>query len=381
MKKIRLVSVIGARPQFIKAAAVSRALKDFNKKKNVFREVLLHTGQHYDFNMSERFFRELHIAQPKYNLGIRETSHARQIAKMMMGIEEVLLKEKPDAVLVYGDTNTTLAAALSAKKAKVPLAHIEAGLRSFNYEMAEEINRIVVDRICDYLFCPTKTAAKNLRREGIRKNVFNVGDVMYDSIILCLGILRKTKFKYLISGLRRQNKGARFASLNLLPQMYYLATIHRAENTDNPLNLSRILSALDKLDLPVIIPIHPRTKKAISKNKISTGKNLYFIAPVSYIEMLNLEKNAKLVLTDSGGVQKEAAFLNVPCVTLRNETEWVETIQEGRNLIVGANQDEIVNAVFSLRRTCKKNLAALFGRGQASQKIVQILAEGTMGGV
>lgn len=379
MRRIKVLSIIGARPQFIKVAVVSKAFRKFNKSERIFEEILVHTGQHYDFDMSAKFFRELQIPRPKYNLRIKEITHAQQTAKMMVGIEKVLIKERPDVIIVYGDTNTTLAGALAAAKLKIPVAHIEAGLRSFNRSMPEEINRVVTDRLSSFLFCPTETAVRNLKREGIIKNVFNVGDVMYDSIKLCLKILKGRNFENLTASLRRQNVESRFSQLDLKPKTYYLATIHRAENTDNLTFLKKIFSALNKLDLPVIIPIHPRTKKSIAKTHMSIGNNLYLIAPVSYLEMLNLEKNARVILTDSGGVQKEAFFLGIPCVVLRPQTEWIETVRGDNNVVVGSiSCKNILKIVTSLQNTPPPSSLArkdkLFGKGNAGSRIVRILS-------
>lgn len=370
---IKIAVIIGARPQFVKAVSVSRAIAEFNKKHNQahfkIKEIIIHTGQHYDYNMNDIFFKELYLKEPNYNLNIGSHGQARQTALMLEGIEGVLKKENPDLVLVYGDTNSTLAGALAAKKLHILVAHIEAGLRSYNRLMPEEINRIVVDRISDILFCPSKIALENLAKEGIRNSslrrfprVFLVGDVMYDTTLFYLDIAKK-----------RSNI---LNKLSLIPRGYYLATVHRAENTDNPTRLKSILENLNRIArnrAPVIFPVHPRTKKAIDSLNIKPRTEyLKMIKPVSYLDMLILEKNAKAILTDSGGVQKEAYFLDIPCVTLRGETEWVETIHSGFNVLTGTDRDRIEKA---LNRVIKLNLKLpqIYGNGEASIKIVQII--------
>jgi len=329
-KFAKVVSIVGARPQFIKLAPLSKALREAG-----FKEVIVHTGQHYDDNMSELFFKELEIPEPDYNLGIGSGSHGEQTGRMLIAIEEVLLKEKPDLVIVYGDTNSTLAGALASSKLHIKLAHIEAGLRSFNKNMPEEINRVVADHLSDLLFVPTETAIENLRREGIEKGVYLVGDIMFDAL-MHFSRISDAKSKIL-------------EALNLKPKEYYLATIHRAENTDNCERLKNILEALSSLDKPVIFPMHPRTKKKVEEYNLEfLIEKIQVIEPVGYLDMIQLEKNAKAVLTDSGGVQKEAFWLRVPCITLRDETEWVETVRYGWNRLVGADKEKILDAVKSL---------------------------------
>ena len=348
---MKVVSIVGARPQFIKAAAVSRVLRREHK------EVLLHTGQHYDDLMSDVFFRELDLPPPDVNLGVGSASHGRQTGEMLIGIERVLLEERPDRVLVYGDTNSTLAGALAAAKLQIPLAHVEAGLRSFNRAMPEEVNRVVADRLSDLLFCPTRTAVENLAREGITAGVHWVGDVMYDLLLQSLPIAERRS-----DILRR---------LGLVPGAYLLATVHRAGNTDVRENLSAILAGLNAVGETVVFPLHPRTRRALAQWGISPAENVLLVEPVGYLDMLVLEKHARLILTDSGGVQKEAYWLGIPCLTLREETEWVETVEAGWNVLVGASPKRIVEAVHTFRPQGER--PALFGDGRAGEKIVELL--------
>ncbi len=350
---MKIVSIVGARPQFIKAAVVSRVLRERHL------EVLLHTGQHYDDEMSGVFFRELGLPRPDINLGVGSGSHARQTGEMLIGIERVLLQERPAGVLVYGDTNSTLAGALAAAKLNLPVAHVEAGLRSFNRAMPEEINRIVADRLSALLFCPTRTAVENLAREGITAGVHQVGDVMYDALLHTLPIAERTS--------------SILEALGLTPGTYLLTTIHRAGNTDEPANLSAILAALGATGEPILFPVHPRTRQALTRWNISPAQNVRLIEPVGYLDMLVLEKNARLILTDSGGVQKEAYWLGIPCLTLREETEWVETVEAGWNVLVGTSVERLVAAVHSFHPPGEQ--PALFGHGQAGQEIIRLLEE------
>ena len=321
---LHVYSVVGARPQFVKAAVVSHALRRAG-----IEEVLIHTGQHYDAGMSQVFFDELDIPAPAFNLEVGSGSHATQTGAMMVGLEEVLCDAGPAGlILVYGDTNSTLAAALVAAKLQLPLAHVEAGLRSFNRRMPEEINRILTDRLSDLLFCPTPTAVENLHREGMTSGVVLTGDVM----------LEATRFY--------ADRAATQAPLHLLTphkaQSYALATVHRAENTDDPRRLQAIFEAFGQLEEPVLLPLHPRTYARL--DGISLPENVLCMEPVSYLAMLSLVRHARLVLTDSGGLQKEAVWLETPCLTLRDETEWVETLQGGWNQVVGADTRRIVEA-------------------------------------
>jgi UDP-N-acetylglucosamine 2-epimerase len=373
---MKVVTIVGARPQFIKAEAVTRGVQRYNQKCPSHRrlqEILIHTGQHYDYLMDKIFFEELDLPKPNYHLGVGSGSHGRQTGMMLERIEAVLVKEKPEVVVVYGDTNSTLAGALSAAKLNIPVAHVEAGLRSYNQAMPEEINRLLTDHLSTFLFCPTHQAVRNLLREGIKdgreKIVKKVGDVMYDSILHYSKIAERESTILKDLGFDTSHE-ARVTS-------YYLATLHRAENTDNPKRLKSILKALNEIgrNTPIVLPLHPRTKKMIETyHLLSKFKNIKFIEPVSYLNMLKLEKNAKAILTDSGGVQKEAYWLKVPCFTLRDETEWVETVKSGWNVLVGTGVKRIAKEVSHTekrRRFLKGD--RVFGDGKASQKIVQIL--------
>jgi len=352
---LKVVSIVGARPQFIKAAPVSRALQP------MVREVLVHTGQHYDREMSELFFEELSIPEPEYNLGVGSGPHGWQTGQMLIRIEEVLLAERPDWVLVYGDTNSTLAGALAAVKLQLPVAHVEAGLRSFNRTMPEEHNRVLTDHVADLLFCPTQTAVDNLLREGITQGVHLVGDVMYDAVIHNAALA--------------EARSDLLARLGLKPGSYALATVHRPVNTDDPLRLQSILEALAEIEMSVLFPVHPRTRQCMDRldlSFVSKMESLNFIDPVGYLDMLLLEKHARLILTDSGGVQKEAYFFSVPCLTLREETEWVETVEAGWNRLVGADPVAIAQGAREFRPTGSP--PPLFGDGHAAERIAVVLS-------
>ena len=351
MKKI--VTIVGARPQFIKAAAVSREILHQSE----IEEIIVHTGQHFDKNMSDVFFDEMKIPKPKYNLDIHNLSHGAMTGRMLEGIEAILQIEKPEAVMVYGDTNSTLAGALAAKKIHIRLAHVEAGLRSFNMNMPEEINRILTDRISDILFCPTDKAIKNLEKEGFRdfpSKIVKSGDVMQDTAIFYSQFSKKPTFE--TSG------------------DFVLATIHRAENTDDLNRLRSILDALKEIakDYSVILPIHPRTKNIIEKNKL-LAEGITVVDPVSYLEMVYLLKHSIMVMTDSGGMQKEAFFFHKPCITLRDETEWVELVDHGFNSIVGASYSVILEAFRNMLQKKYDFNIDLYGKGNASHTIVEIL--------
>jgi UDP-GlcNAc3NAcA epimerase len=379
---MKILTVIGARPQFIKAAALTKAIQAFNRERGYppgmeyIEEIAVHTGQHYDYDMDQIFFQELGLREPRYHLGIGSASHGEQTGRMLKGVEEVLLKEGPDGVIVYGDTNSTLAGALAACKLHFPVAHVEAGLRSYDREMPEEINRVIVDHVSSFLFCPTENAVINLRKEGIIDGdvtVVHVGDVMYDSILYNREIARKKSQILRELGLRENDRSP--SSVD-----YALVTLHRAENTDNPQRLRNIFEALDEVSqrLPVIFPLHPRTKKTIEGLGIEgKGRNLRLINPVSYFDMLLLEKNARVILTDSGGVQKEAFWLGVACITLRDETEWPETVESGRNKLAGADTQRIVNTVHEALEPQKPPPTSeekpIYGDGKAADKILSIL--------
>ncbi len=349
----KIITILGNRPQFIKSALVSRELTN-NRK---IKEIIIHTGQHFDFKMSKIFFDQLDLKKPKYFLKINNLNHGAMTGRMLEEIEEIVIKENPNMVLVYGDTNSTLAGALAASKLNIPVAHIEAGLRSFNRKMPEEINRIIVDKISNLLFCPTKTAMENLKKEIINKKEIKIvksGDVMYDSMIYFSAISNE------------QSKIIKELKL----KEYALCTIHRAENTDNKEKLTSIFSALKKIGekMDVVIPIHPRTKNYLKKYKIKT-KNLKVIEPVGYLDMIKLTQSAKIILTDSGGLQKEAFFLQKPTIILREETEWIELVENGFASLSGSKKNKIIkNFGKMINKKIKKN--GFYGKGNASQIIV-----------
>lgn len=348
---MKILTVVGARPQFIKAAAVSNVIR------NEFKEVLIHTGQHYDENMSKIFFDELNIPKPDYNLGIGSGNHGKQTGTMLIELEKIYLKEKPDLVLVYGDTNSTLAGALAASKLLIPVAHVEAGLRSFNMKMPEEQNRILTDHISSVLFPPTKTGVHNLKNEGIKEHVYNVGDVMFDAVI---------DFKKLA-----MEKSNIIDRLNLYNGKYILTTIHRAENTNDIHRLKNIVSALNDSGKEIVFPLHPRTRKYIDDYGLTFSDKIKLIEPVGYLDMISLEMHSEKIVTDSGGVQKEAFFMKKPCITMRDETEWVETVENGWNIIVGTNENNILNAIVEF--TPERKQEDIFGDGKAGEKILDIL--------
>lgn len=359
---MKIVTVVGARPQFIKAAALSRVIRDSYSDK--ICEVLLHTGQHYDDNMSKVFFEELDIPRPKYNLEISGGLHGAMTGRMLAGIEDVLLQERPDLLLVYGDTNSTLAGALSAVKMHIPVAHIEAGLRSFNMRMPEEVNRILTDRVSSQLFCPTETAVNNLKSEGICQGVHNVGDVMYDASIFYSE--------------RARQKSNVLQKFGLQTGSFVLATCHRSENTDSPQRLASIINALARIanQLPVVLPLHPRTRKLIKDYGQENLLNKLIVTdPLPFLDMLLLEQSSRLILTDSGGVQKEAFFYGVPCLTMRDETEWVETVDLGWNQLVGSDTDLIVTMALKLIKDFASGgaIGKPYGDGNAAENIVNML--------
>jgi len=349
---MKIASIVGARPNFIKCAPVSRELR------KEFDEVIIHTGQHYDYEMNKVFFDELKIPEPDYHLGVGSGTHGEQTGEMLKRTEEVLIKEAPDLVLVFGDTNTTLAGALAAVKLHITVAHLEAGLRSFDRLMPEEINRVLTDHCSDLLFCPTETAVKNLKTEGISTGVYLTGDVMVDALQENIGIAERNS-KIL-------------DKFGFKPQEYYLATLHRAENTDDITKLKSIVDAFCEFE-NLIFACHPRTEKHLKRDGLwdKLTKKITVIKPVGYLDMLLLEKNAKKILTDSGGVQKEAYIFKVPCITLRENTEWVETVEDGWNVLVGANKEKVVkhvNEFYPNRR--QRNV---FGVGDASKEITKVL--------
>jgi UDP-GlcNAc3NAcA epimerase len=350
---VKLVSVVGARPQFIKASPLSRELRVRHQ------EILVHTGQHYDHGMSDVFFEELGIPAPEYHLGIGSATHGAQTGAMLAAVEAVLQKESPEAVIVYGDTNSTLAGALAAAKLHLPVAHVEAGLRSFNRRMPEEINRVLTDHLSTWLFAPSEVARRQLAQEGISRGVHVVGDLMVDALRL--------------HGARAAARPEALTRHGLGAGAYYLATVHRAENTDDADTLRRILGALGALDKPVALPLHPRTQKRVAELGIKIDGNVRVLAPQGYLDMLALQRGAACILTDSGGIQKEAYHLRVPCVTLRDETEWVETVAAGWNTMAGAEPERILAAV-ARRAGPDAPHPDLYGDGMTARRIVEILA-------
>jgi len=370
---MKILSIVGARPQFVKAAMVVEAVRRHNRGSGPKRRIthkVLHTGQHYDPKMSDVFFQQLPLPAPQFNLDVGSGSHGVQTARMLEGIEQILQKERPGAIIVYGDTNSTVAGALAAAKLHICVAHVEAGLRSFNRRMPEEINRVATDHLSDLLFCPTVTAVENLRNEGIDKNVFLNGDVMLDAVQAFVALAQKrTKL---------------LRDLSVQPHEYALATIHRAENTDSPGRLASLLEALLDLKLPVVLPIHPRVQHILARTaslksirtRLQQSSDIHISEPASYLDMLMLESNARLVLTDSGGVQKEAFFLGIPCLTLRAETEWVETLKGGWNQLVGSDEKLISKSAKSIwnnngsHPTGRPDLKA-FGNGKSTELIVK----------
>lgn len=376
---LKLLTVIGARPQIIKSAAISRVIR--NKYASVIKEVIVHTGQHYDERMSAVFFDELQIPFPDYNLKVGSGRHGQQTAKMIEGIEEILGKENPDFVIIYGDTNSTLAAAIAASKIHVPLVHIEAGLRSFNKKMPEEINRILSDHASTFLFPPTVTGCENLVQEGFKINtqppftmdnpgIFNVGDVMYDNTLFFSQIAER--------------KSTITAKYNLSRGNFLLATLHRNANTDDPARINAVFRTFHKItgkyNIDLVLPLHPRTAKQIDLllapelwSKIKNNSRILLIKPVSFLEMIQLEKQAKLILTDSGGVQKEAYFLHKPCLILRPETEWVEIVENGAAILCDADEQRLLNAYQYFEEAPAITFKNVYGKGDAAEKIVEIL--------
>lgn len=361
---MKILTVLGARPQFIKAAAVSRALQRRNETPGTsVREMIVHTGQHFDANMSDVFFEELDIPRPDHHLGIAGLGHGAMTGRMLEGIETLIQAEKPDWVLVYGDTNSTLAGALAAAKLHVPVAHVEAGLRSFNMRMPEEVNRIVADRVSTLLLCPTTTAVENLAAEGVTSGVHNVGDVMFDVSLFYRERARRE------SGMLNR--------LGVTESGFALVTCHRAENTDDPARLEGIVAAVERIarQLPVVLPVHPRTRKLLSDHGLETRLGAVTVTePLGYLDMVALEQSAKVILTDSGGVQKEAFFYRVPCITMRDETEWVETVACGANRLTGASTDAIMSAFdYVMNNGTVAATMTPYGNGRAADEIVALL--------
>lgn len=350
---MKIASIVGARPNFIKLAPLSRELR-----RRGLDEVIIHTGQHYNYEMDKIFFDDMGIPAPDYHMGIGSGSHGFQTGEMLMKVEEALLAEKPDVVIVFGDTNSTLAGSLAAAKLHIKSAHVEAGLRSFDKRMPEEINRVLVDHCSDLLLCPTKTAVDNLRREGITKNVYLTGDVMVDAQKDCERIA--------------ENKSHILEDLGLQPNGYYLATVHRASNTDDPDKLRAITEAFQDLE-NVVFPCHPRAEKYLREYGLWDDliRKIEVIKPVGYLDMLLLEKNAKKIITDSGGVQKEAYLLGIACITLRDGTEWVETVEDGWNVLVGPNREKIVMSARCFEPSHERQ--DVFGKGDASIKIADLV--------
>lgn len=364
VEPVRIVTIIGARPQFIKAATISRAIRERNASAEAIpiREVLVHTGQHYDYGMSQVFFDELDIPAPDYNLGIGSLPHGAQTGRMLESIEQVLQQEQPDWVLVYGDTNSTLAGALAAAKLHIPVAHVEAGLRSFNRRMPEEVNRVLTDHASDLLLAPTETAVANLLHEGLPpERIHRVGDVMYDAA--------------LYHAAQAEERSDILQRLSLTPKTFVLATVHRAENTDDAGRLTAIFGALCAVakEVPVVLPLHPRTRGALQRAGLlaMVEQRCRVIEPVGYLDMIMLEKSARVIATDSGGVQKEAYFYSVPCVTLREETEWVETVEAGWNVLVGADTSDCVHAIGAARPRIEQPQP--YGHGAAAESTIEWL--------
>ena len=379
MKKI--ITVIGARPQIIKAAAISRAIK--NNFSNKILEVIVHTGQHYDENMSQIFFEELEIPFPNYNLNVGSGSHGEQTAKMLEGLENIYVQEKPDAVIVYGDTNSTIAAALAAVKIHIPVIHIEAGLRSFNKAMPEEINRIACDHMSTLLFTPSETGHRNLLNEGIKNDQKEAATIDNPKIYLCGDIMYDNSLYF--SAMSEQ-KSKILKELEITTDEFILCTIHRDTNTDDKTNLNAIFRALLRIqktsNLKIVLPLHPRTKEKLNSHldenlltEINQNKNFKIIPPTGFLDIISLEKNARLIITDSGGLQKEAFFFQKPCVILRDQTEWIEIVENGNALIAGANEQKIISSVETLIKRTDFTYPNLFGDGNAANFICKKITE------
>jgi UDP-GlcNAc3NAcA epimerase len=348
---MKITSVVGARPQFIKLAILSKELRENHN------EIIIHTGQHYDDNMSRYFFEEMQIAKPDYNLNIGSGSHGKQTAEMLIGLEDIFLHQQPDVVITFGDTNTTLATGLAATKLNIPVAHVEAGLRSHNREMPEEINRILTDHISDYLFAPTLNAMENIKSENLYGKPFLVGDVMYDSL-LYYGNIADQKSRIL-------------NNLKLKQKEYVLLTLHRPYNVDNIQKLQNIFSALKQTKRFIILPVHPRTCKMIESTNTIIPENISIIEPLGYLDFIFLQKHSEKIITDSGGIQKEAYLNGIPCITIRPETEWIETVKAGWNVLVGDKKDQLIENCLHFKPS--HNRPRYFGDGDSSKKIISIL--------
>ncbi|MDO9546471.1 MAG: UDP-N-acetylglucosamine 2-epimerase (non-hydrolyzing) [Pelolinea sp.] len=355
---MKIIHIVGARPQFVKAAMVSRAWNSSDE------EYIFHTGQHYSPEMSKLFFDELNLQKPDRNLNLGGGNHAEQTSGMLLGIDRYIEEIHPDHIVIYGDTNSTLAGALAASKRGIPLSHVEAGLRSFNRSMPEEINRVVGDHLSNFLFCPTEESKRNLVAEGIKENVYLVGDVMADALYFFLKIASK--------------QSNILVSLDLQPKSYCLVTTHRSGNVDIKSNLKQIIDGLGGIDQPIILPLHPRTKKMLKVFDLHFSENVQLIDPVGYLDMLMLENNAECILTDSGGIQKEAYLLGVRCITMRDETEWVETVDAGWNYLAGADHEKISKSFYDFHP--KEHRQQIYGSGDAADKIVQIIKSSLSGG-
>ena len=370
---MKLLSVVGARPQFIKIAPMCRVFAEYNEgAKDKIEDIIVHTGQHYDADMSDIFFDELKIPKPHHHLGVGSCSHGAQTGRMLEKIEKLLIDIRPDMVIVYGDTNSTVAGAMAAVKLDIPVAHIEAGLRSFNKKMPEEINRIVADHVSDLLLAPTPTAMNNLQAENLIEKSKNVGDIMYDAVLFNRRLA--------------EQRPDILSALGLKPKKYGVVTIHRAENTNDLMRLKEILTSLNKIaedDLMLIFPVHPRTRNIINNNfqEWKANGNLSLIDPLGYLDMMQLIKNAALSLTDSGGLQKEAFFLNCPCITLRDETEWIETVESKGNIIAGADSEKINEAYSYWRKRMNSNIDfsdhvnTFFGNGNTAEQILEAIVK------
>lgn len=347
---MKIITIVGARPQFVKAVSISKEVRKKHK------EILVHTGQHYDYNMSESFFKELEIPEPDHHIKLASTKPSERMGEMIREIAKIIEKEQPDLVLVYGDTDSTLAGAIAANKSEIPVAHVEAGLRSFDKSMPEEVNRILTDHVSSLLFCPTDAAIENLRKEGITSKTVKTGDIMFDSIL----------------NFQKIADSSILDRLDISPKNYFLTTLHRKSNIESKEKLTKIIEALKDSKEKIIFPAHPRTAKLLNEYGLNLqDSNIMIIEPVSYLEMITLSKNAKKILTDSGGLQKEAFFLGVPCITLRDRTEWVETVEGGWNIVVGSDKGKIVDAIKNFDPRGERK--SYYGDGNAAREICEII--------